>query len=192
MTMFRIIRTNHMITSNIIYQHHLDKVAQLSSHSLLGCSGPNSDFVNFSQYCKKNMTLYELNNNNERLSVKVQANFCRRELARALRKGPFQVNCLLGGYDEDIGSQLYFLDYLASLQKVNFGVQGYASNFCMSIFDRERKPALTQEEALTVIDHCIEELKTRFLISQPNFMIKAVDKDGVKILKCDANPADHE
>jgi 20S proteasome subunit beta 4 len=178
--------------SIMVYQHHLDKVAELSSHTLLGCSGPNSDFVRYTEYCEKNMTLYELNNDNQRLSVKAQANFCRGEMARALRKGPYQVNCVLGGYDEGVGAQLYFMDYMASLQKVNFGSQGYASNFCLSIFDREWRPNLTQAEALEVIEHCIGELKQRFLISQPNFMIKAVDKDGIKILKCGAKPADHQ
>jgi len=176
--------------SILIYQHHLDKVAPLSSHSVLGCSGPNADFVNFSEYLAKNLALYELSNDTK-LSTNAQANFCRGELARALRKGPYQVNVLLGGWDEKAGGTLYFIDYLASMQKVNFGAQGYASNFCLSIFDKEWKPGMTLDEAVTVIDHCIRELQQRFLISQPNFVVKVVDKDGVRVVKQGADPAEN-
>jgi hypothetical protein len=38
------------------------------------------------------------------------------QLAYALRKGPYQANLLLGGFDEKDGAALYFMDYLASLQ----------------------------------------------------------------------------
>ena len=34
-----------------------------------------------------------------------------------------------------------------------------------------------------MVKKCIEELHTRFLISQPNFMVKVVDKNGIRILK---------
>jgi len=38
------------------------------------------------------------------------------QLARALRRGPYQTNLLLAGYDEADGPALYYMDYLASLQ----------------------------------------------------------------------------
>jgi 20S proteasome subunit beta 4 len=41
---------------------------------------------------------------------------------------------------------------------------------------------MTIEEGVDVIKKCIAELKTRFLISQPNFMVKVVDADGVRVL----------
>jgi len=42
---------------------------------------------------------------------------------------------------------------------------------------------MTEAEAFEVIQHCIDELKVRFLISQPKFCIKKVDKNGVTVLK---------
>ena len=69
------------------------------------------------------------------------------------------MNVLLGGYDSQAkDSSLYWLDYMGTLQKVNFGVQGYASNFCLSIMDREWKPSMTKDEAIEVIEKCIKEL----------------------------------
>jgi 20S proteasome alpha/beta subunit len=167
----------------------LDKIKELTSHSAMGVSGPNCDLINFTEYIAKNLQLYELANDGTKLSTHAQANFCRGELAAALRKGPYQVNVLLGGYDPS-GSSLYFMDYLGSLQKVPYGSQGYAANFCLSIMDRECHERMNETEALTIIDHCIDELKTRFLIQQPNFIIKVVDKDGVRVVKFGGDPAD--
>mmetsp|Transcript_25612 Transcript_25612/g.36101 ORF Transcript_25612/g.36101 Transcript_25612/m.36101 type:complete len:202 (+) Transcript_25612:234-839(+) len=177
--------------SILVYQNNLDKVTKLSSHSAMGVSGPNADMVNFTEYIAKNLALYELANDGTKLSTKAQANFCRNELAVALRKGPYQVNLLLGGYDEkDDAGSLYFLDYLAALQKVPYGSQGYASNFCLSIMDKEYREGLTEADALLIIEHCIKEIATRFLINQPNFMIKIIDKDGVRVHSFGGDPAD--
>lgn len=178
--------------SILTYQSNLDKVVQLSSHSAMGVAGPNSDLVNFSEYIAKNFALYELSNNGIQLSTAAQANFCRNELAVALRKGPYQVNILLGGYDKKTSSpSLYWMDYLAALSKVKYGAQGYASSFCLSIFDRDYKEGLTQDEAVEIIEKCIKELEVRFLLNQSNFIIKVIDKDGVRVVKYGADPADN-
>lgn len=178
--------------SILTYQSNLDKVVQLSSHSAMGVAGPNSDLVNFSEYISKNFALYQLSNNGLQLSTAAQANFCRNELATALRKGPYQVNILLGGYDNNTSKgSLYWMDYLAALSKVNYGAQGYASNFCLSIMDRDYKEGLTQDEAVEIIEKCIKELQIRFLLNQSNFIIKAIDKDGVRVVKFGADPLDN-
>ena len=109
-----------------------------------------------------------------------------------MRKGPYQVNVLLGGYDaKDDTASLYYIDYMGTLHKVPHGAQGYASYFCSSIFDKEYFPqSCTEEDALKIIEHCIQEIKTRFMIDQSNFMIKKVDKDGVQVVSFGADPAD--
>jgi len=136
----------------------------------------------FSEYVGKNLTLYAINNDMT-LSTHATANFVRTELATALRRGPYQTNILLGGYDADAGASLYFLDYMASLQKVPFGAHGYCSNFCLSIFDREWKPDLTVDEGLEIMRKCKSELATRFLIAQPKFLVKIADADGVRVVE---------
>lgn len=71
---------------------------------------------------------------------------------------------------------------MASMAKVSFGAQGYASNFVLSILDREWKPELSPEEGLEIIRKCIHELHTRFLISQPKFVVKVVDHQGIRTI----------
>ncbi|KAL7530679.1 hypothetical protein ACHAWF_006476 [Thalassiosira exigua] len=179
--------------SILTYQHNLDKIAELSSHSAMGVSGPNCDLVRFSEYVSKNIELYELSNDGTKLSTHAQANFCRGELAKALRKGPFQVNVILGGYDEKepTGGSLYVMDYLGSCMKAKFGAQGYASNFTLSIMDRDWDEGMTEDQAVKIVEKCIRELKMRFLINQSNFIIKVIDKEGVRTLKFGADPADN-
>jgi 20S proteasome subunit beta 4 len=180
----------------LVYQTNLDKIVELTSHSAMAVSGPNCDMVNFQDYIQKNLQLYELQNDGLKLNVAAQANFCRSALATALRRGPFQVNVLLGGCSDtttanDQQQSLYWLDYLGTLQKVKYGCQGYATNFCLSIMDREYHEHLTKEEALKIIEQCIHELHTRFVPSQPNFIIKCIDKEGVSVIKFGKDPADN-
>jgi 20S proteasome subunit beta 4 len=104
-------------------------------------------------------------------------------LATALRKGPYQTNLLLAGYDETSNITLYFMDYMASLSSVNFGAHGYAANFILSVFDRDWKKGLTFDEGMEVVRKCLYELKTRFLISQPVFTVKVVDQTGTRVVQ---------
>ncbi|CAM9183261.1 unnamed protein product [Chrysoparadoxa australica] len=165
--------------SILVYQREVDKIVQLDDKKLLAAGGPQADCNMFTEYIQKNLALYELNNN-LKLSTKAAAHFIRRQLAEAIRKGPYQTNCLLGGMDGDEAS-LYWVDYFGALQKVNYGGQGYASNFTLSTMDRKYKPGLSQEEALALVNDCIQELSTRFLIDQTKWVIKIMTKDGIEV-----------
>ncbi|KAF4687953.1 Proteasome subunit beta type-4 [Perkinsus olseni] len=119
----------------------------------------------------RNVELYGLVNGVQ-LTTHALANFTRNELADALRRGPYQVNMLIGGFDAKDGSaSLYYMDYLASCQKITRGAHGYASYFDMS-----------QEEGLDAINQCIKECKNRFIIDKSNFTVKVVDKDGIRVV----------
>ena len=147
----------------------------------MGSSGAEADTVCFTEYVQKNMALYEISNG-LKLSTPAAASFVRNELATALRKGPYQTNLLLGGFDEEHGATLYYLDYLASSNKVNYGCHGYVSSFVLSIFDREWTPGMNEQQGLELLKKCIDEIQVRFLVHMPEFTVKIVDKDGVRVL----------
>ena len=185
-TGFTIVAADQNAARSIVsFKKDEDKILALDPFKLLGQSGVGADNVAFTEYIQKNVALYEINNGLA-LSTKATGNFIRGELATALRKGPYNTNLLLGGFDKSTGSSLYYLDYLASLNKVNFGCHGYASNFILSIFDREWKEGLDEKAGMEIINKCIAELQTRFLVHMPKFLIKIVDKDGIRVLE--ANP----
>jgi len=156
-----------------------DKMFKLSSKLLMLVTGEAGDTVQFAEYMEKNIQLYKMKNGYE-LTPHAAANFTRRNLADALRSSSaYMVNMLIAGYDDANGPELYFMDWLASLQKVPFAAHGYGSFFSLSIMDRYYRPGLTREEARELLQKCIEEVQRRFLVRLPDFFIRIVDKDGV-------------
>tara|TARA_B100000482_G_scaffold138000_1_gene101211 strand:- start:10 stop:636 length:627 start_codon:yes stop_codon:yes gene_type:complete len=162
----------------IINKDDEDKTLQLDSHKLLAMSGPKGDCVYFGEYILANLKLYELRNGTK-LSTHAATSYVRNTLAESLRSGPYQVNLLMAGYDanEDEAS-LYFMDYLASCQKVNSGGHGYGGMFCLSLFDKHWKPRMSREDAADLVDKCIAEVRTRLVTAPTKYHVKIVDKDG--------------
>merc|ERR1712194_106264 len=108
----------------------------------------------------------------------------RNVLANALRRGPYQVDLLVAGYDKEADdASLYFIDAYSSMAKVNKAAHSYAGNFCLSILDKEWKPDLTLEQGKKIIKMCIDEIKTRFVLGRLDcFTIKVVTAKGVESL----------
>ena len=69
----------------------------------------------------------------------------------ALRKNPYEVNMLIGGFDAGKGASLYFMDYMASLVKVDKAAHGYCSYFILSVMDKYWKPNMTLDEGIDLI-----------------------------------------
>jgi len=82
------------------------------------------------------------------------------------------------GYDVKTGPSLYYIDYLASMQKVDKAAHGYCAFFLLSLFDRHWKKDMSLEDGLKLVEMCIKQLNTRFLVNMKKFVVKIVDKDG--------------
>ncbi|KAL2933729.1 Proteasome subunit beta type-2-A [Bienertia sinuspersici] len=95
-------------------------------------------------------------------------------------QNPYSVNILLAGYDNESGPSLYFIDYIATLHKVDKAAFGYGSYFSLSMMDRHYHKDMSLDEAIKLVDECIAEIKTRLVVAPPNFVIKIVDKDGAR------------
>ncbi|KAL8449575.1 hypothetical protein Emed_003007 [Eimeria media] len=105
--------------------------------------------------------------------------FARQQLAHFLRKSPYNVNMMVAGCDEG-GPSLFWVDYLASMVPVTKGAHGYAGYFVEGLLDRWYKEDMSEEEALEVLRKCKHELTNRFIVSQTEFVVKIVNKDGVR------------
>eukprot|EP00887_Chlorella_sp_A99_P006277 scaffold3.g6277.t1 len=158
-----------------------DKLVPVDGHRLFAISGEAGDRVNFSEYIIANVRLYALRNGMS-LSTKAVANFTRGELAAALRRSPYNTNLLIAGFDEGSGPSLYWCDYLATLHQMNITGTGYGSYFVLSLFDRLWRPDLTQEEALELMRQGVEEVKKRLVVAPPKYIVKVIDKDGIRTL----------
>ncbi|MEW5310457.1 MAG: hypothetical protein WDW38_002254 [Sanguina aurantia] len=166
------------VNSIITIKQDEDKIIPIDDHKVFCLSGEAGDRVNFTEFIIANTKLYSLTNS-MKLSTKAVANYTRGELATALRK----CNLLVAGYDEGVGPSLYWMDYLATLSKVNTGGTGYGAMFTMSIFDKMWHPELTQDQAVAMMDAGIEEVKRRLVVAPAHYIIKVVDKDGIRTVK---------
>jgi len=150
----------------------------------IGATGPTGDRNNFCEFIQKNMHLYELRTG-VTLSTHAAAKYTRNQLAEALRRNPYQVSLLLGGWDKTIGPSLYYMDYLGSMHQMKIAAHGYASYFGLSIMDRYWHEGMNLAEATQLMQRCIDELKTRFILNLTEFKMKVVDKDGIRDLNPD-------
>jgi len=148
---------------------------------MFALGGEHGDRNEFGQYMQKNIKLYTLRFGFN-LTTQAIAQFTREELAEAIRKSPYMTNILLGGIDDNVPS-LYYLDYLGTMHKVKCGAHGYCSNFVLSIFDRHYKDDLTFDEAMELLNLCISEIHSRFIINQPQFIIKKLDSNGITVVQ---------
>jgi len=157
-----------------------DKTYQLSRRLLMAISGEGGDPVQFAEYIAKNIQLYRMRNGYD-LSVKEAASFTRHNLADSIRSStPYSVNLLVGGYDDVDGTSLYYMDYLGSSADVEYGVHGYGSFFALSILDRYYKPDLTVEEAIQLMQKCVNEIATRFIVNMGGFRVKIITATGIR------------
>merc|ERR1712100_560667 len=130
-------------------------------------------------FIDKNIRLNNLRTGNK-MTTKAAANFTRNELASALRSGPYQADLLVAGCDAS-GPALYFIDYLASMQKCNKAAHGYGAYFALGIMDRSFKADLTLDEAKEIIRKCIKEMEVLFVMHMGKFIVKVVDKNGIRV-----------
>ncbi|KAN0027427.1 hypothetical protein ACTFIV_000719 [Dictyostelium citrinum] len=164
-----------------------DKILEIDGHKLLLSAGEPGDRVQFTEYISKNIKLYSLRNSYP-MSTPAAANYIRNELANSIRSHPYSINLILAGYDKEVeegGTSLYYMDYLGSLQKLNFGCHGYASYFLLGLLDRHHKCDLSLEEGINLMHLCATELKTRFLVSG-KYTLKFVSAEGIKVLPFNA------
>lgn len=176
-----VVADSHMQAHQIIaIKNNEDKITVVDN-KLFGCNGPSADRCTFTEYVSKNLALYELRNGIT-LSTKAAANWTRNELAHALRRGPYQCDLIIAGYDEEEDdASLYFVDTYSSMAKVNKAAHSYAGNFILGILDKEWTKELTEKDGLKIVKKCIEEIRMRFVLGRlDDFTIKVVNKDGVR------------
>lgn len=158
-----------------------NKTYDLDSKILLALSGETADRTNFAHFIKGNVQFMKFKNTKS-LTVKETAEFTRSELAIALRKAPYQVNSLLAGFDKYDGPQLYWIDYLGTMQNVGYGAHGYASYIVSSVMSDCYKDDLSLDEAKGLAEKCILALQKRFMVCQTDFLVKVVDERGITVV----------
>jgi len=165
--------------SVICYQQEHDKIIAINKFNALAMSGDPGDVEQFSEFLKANMQLYSMKNDYE-TSPADTAHFTRRTLATAIRKKPYQVLMMIGGYDNlNDKPSLHYIGQYAESIPVPFAAHGYGAMFTNSLLDRWYRPDLSYDQCLALLEKVVHELKRRFIVNFPTFKIKKCDKNGV-------------
>lgn len=131
---FVLIASDRSVSRSVLkIQDTDDKLTDITSYQVIGTSGEVSERKNFAKLVKGEGEYFFYRYNN-RLNTSELANYTRNLLAEGLRKHPIPVNCLIAGFEND-QPELYWLDYLGTLQKVTRGCQGYCSYFLGGLLD---------------------------------------------------------
>ena len=94
-----------------------------TSIALAGAGDP-ADRVLFCELIQRNIQYFKYRDGHS-LSTHAVANFTRTFLADSLRERMYACDSLIGGVDKATGASLYYLDYLATLQKLDKTAFGY-------------------------------------------------------------------
>ncbi|CAI5759816.1 unnamed protein product [Candida verbasci] len=181
-----LIATSKAATRSIsILKDDDDKTRELNKHNLIAFTGESGDTTQFAEYVQANIQLYSMRENDIELSPKATASFIRNQLATSIRsRKPYQVNCLIGGYDTKTGKpSLNWIDYLGTQVELPYGAHGYAAFYTTSLLDKHYREKMSIDDGLKLMDMCIDELNKRMPIDFKGVYIKVVDKDGIRLIK---------
>jgi len=173
-----LVAADSSVSSSIIcISEEYDRIFQIDPRHVLAMSGETGDSLQLSEFIQGNVSLYKFRNGVE-LSSDAMSHYIRSILAKAIRKSPYEVNMLMAGHDGK--PSLYFMDYLGTLQKIPYGAQGYCSYFVLSVFDKHYKKDMTLEEGKKLMKMALDQIKQRFTVAPHGFIVKVIDKDGVR------------
>eukprot|EP01083_Nonionella_stella_P226298 803815_1 len=156
-----------------------DKIHKVASRTLFALTGDVGDRKNFGEFIERNIKWYEMRNSRT-LDNEGIAAFTRNTLAQSIRRNPYVVWVIQAGFDAIKGPSLYWMDYFGSIASPPATAQGLCSYFLLSLFDRHWKKDMSLDEGLKLVEMCINQLSTRYVIKTSAFIVKIVDKDGIR------------
>lgn len=173
----------HAMFSIMFIKHDCDKIYKLSDNLLMGTSGDSGDSVQFAEFIAKNIQLFRLRSGFD-MSPKNAATYVQRNLADYLRsRTPYQTNIILGGWNKDTNTpEMYWIDYLATLCELPYGVHGHPQMFTLGLLDRYYRPDMSEEEGVDLLKKCVKEINMRFAGSLQHFTVKKLDANGITTL----------
>ena len=179
---FVLLVSDTMCPRSLVNQKNdIDKIMEIGNKKLVIFSGNSGDISYFADFVQKTIQLYTLKTGYT-LSTHSIANFLKKELSESFRKTGLNLNLIIAGYDDLIGTSLYYLDYTGNLQRMNNCIQGYASLFISSTLERNYRSNMDLKETLVLILKCLTVLKKRFIIHHSNFVFKIIEKNGSRPL----------
>ncbi|KAF7683441.1 putative proteasome subunit beta type-4 [Astathelohania contejeani] len=165
-------------SSVILIKDNEDKFYEINDQLILAYSGDQGDCFRTCAFVAEKIKFDTLHNSITP-TPKLVANVMQRCVHEALRKNPLKTGCLVAGKDEKEFS-LYAMDIYGAIYSDKYASVGYSSYFTYGILDQEYHSDLTQEEAINIIQKCVNVMKERFVLDLSKFMVKIVTNSGIE------------
>lgn len=158
-----------------------NKIHKLTHNIAMSLVGESGDVDQFSRFVQCNFELEKFRDDGWQVSLIRAFNWITWELAQSIRsKSPFSVFPILAGYDTaEKKGKIYWIDYLGTGVEVTYGAHGHGEPMATGFLDRYHRPDLTREQAIELVKGAINAIQTRIIISQTQFQMVLVDKDGI-------------
>lgn len=175
---FVAIAADMKITNSVlVVKENQDKFQVLRDRVVMSIVGDQGDAFR-TMLSTSEDALYEELQNGIELSPRVLAHMVQNRVHGSLRKRQLNISSIVGGKGPS-GYDLWSIDKYGAISSEPFCANGYAAYFVYGIFDREYREDLTVDDALGIIQKCVNLLRERLVINLDGFMVKIVTDEGV-------------
>lgn len=175
---FVMVAADMKVTSSVlIVKEDQDKFRIIKDRIVMSATGEQGDAFRNLLFIAED-ALYEEMQNEIELSPKVLAYMIQNRVHESLRKRQLDISSIVAGRGSE-GYDLWSVDRYGAISSTPFCANGYAAYFVYGIFDREYKKDLTVEDALGIIQKCVNLLRERLVVNLEGFMVKIITDDGV-------------
>ncbi|XP_037960886.1 proteasome subunit beta type-2-like [Teleopsis dalmanni] len=144
--------------------------------------GIAADRANFLRDLAIEFEFFKVRNHRE-LQLESAVHFVNKQLIKASNAKTMQLYILVGGYMDDKGYQLHYLDGSGGTTSIPYMAQGIGGKFCETILKLRYRPDLNQAEVLSIFGDCVVELNKRSLFNFSKLCVAVIDENGFKYLK---------
>ncbi|OGJ13259.1 hypothetical protein A3K82_01725 [Candidatus Pacearchaeota archaeon RBG_19FT_COMBO_34_9] len=169
---------------NLVVGKNYTKTIQINNYLLLSFTGMVSDAQRVVKILPAELKLKELRSKTHP-SVKQAANLLSSILYSGIRQPsmiPMQVGNLIGGFNEDGTAELYTIEPLGSVLKVEDYDANFGSGmpFVLGLLERQYKKNMSIEDGVKLAVECIKSSTQRDMGSGHGIDVFTITKSGIK------------
>ncbi|CAH1786130.1 unnamed protein product [Owenia fusiformis] len=170
-----------------IFTRDNPKTYNLTSNTVLGCTGFHGDALTLTKVLEARLKMYE-HEHHKPMSTKAIAAMLSTILYYK-RFFPYYVNNILGGLDEEGKGCVYSFDPVGSYERESFRAGGTASSMLQPLLDNQigfknqigvDQTPLTKEKAIFLVKDVFTSAAERDIYTGDQLIINVITKDGTR------------
>lgn len=166
----------------MIYHKQVKKIAPITNYAAMTISGLVADAQFLIENARYIAREYELSTGRS-ISIRGLASSISTILSLYLRRSPFIVQLLLGGYDQYEGASLYYLDLYGTMTKENYMATGSGSPVAFGFLEANYRPDLDLDTAIDIAVKAVLVAQSRDGFSGEGVDVVVIGRRGIELEK---------